>query len=433
MPHKIKRVVMVTPDIQIDRRIILEAKSLIEEGKEVILIAGGNGKMPEHEVLDGIKIKRTIYNGADPRLVWMYKINFMTMNLIAKASNKAINLIAKASNKAISSAARLILKSINLVSKVFGLITFKNGYEKFLANIVIYYHPDVVHVHDLPVLVAGVESVRKNNALLIYDSHELYTEEELPLIPKFWLKIKEHFFIKKANAVITVNPYLKSELETRYSVDNVSIIENATRRNNNFKIEKGYNLFRNELHLPEDSKIILYQGWFAPHRNLVTLVDGMKLLESCYYLILMGYGDYKEDLVRLINDIGMNERVIFVPAKTQEELLNYTASADIGVMPYLRTKNLNNLYSSPNKLYEFIAAGMPILANNLPYYKDIIEKYRNGIVRDMESPRSFANAVEEIFSMDLNTLRTNSLKAYKDLNWDNEGEKIKALYRGLEN
>jgi len=70
----IRRIVMLTPDIQIDRRILLEAKSLTADGKEIIIIAGNDGKMPEYEISDGIKIRRPLYNGGDSRLLWMSRI-----------------------------------------------------------------------------------------------------------------------------------------------------------------------------------------------------------------------------------------------------------------------------------------------------------------------------------------------------------------------
>lgn len=65
---------MLTPDIQIDRRIILEAKSLMAQGKDIIIIAGNDGSMCEYETMDGIKIRRPLYSGVDGRLLWIYRI-----------------------------------------------------------------------------------------------------------------------------------------------------------------------------------------------------------------------------------------------------------------------------------------------------------------------------------------------------------------------
>jgi len=72
------------------------------------------------------------------------------------------------------------------------------------------------------------------------------------------------------------------------------------------------------------------------------------------------------------------------------------------------------------------------VANNLPYYRDINEKYHIGIVRDLEAVESFAAAVREIFIMDLGKLKKNALKAYGVLNWDKESEKLLGLYSRIE-
>lgn len=400
---------MLTPDVQIDRRIILEAQSLIKEGKEVILIAGNDGKMPEYELSEGIKIRRPLYNGIDTRITFFYRLcNFIT------------KLIT-----------RITYKMLGILSVILEKLTKKSGYDFFLAELAEYYRPDVIHAHDLPMLPAAHICSGERKIPLVYDSHELYTEEELPPSAKAMLKSKERKYIKDA-AVITVNPYLKKEFESWYGKKDILIIENATSRRPDFDPDRKYDLFREEYSLTSESRLMLYQGWFSPHRNLATLVQGMQYLDKSHYLLLMGYGEYKDELMELAHKVGVSGNILFIPAKSQEELLFYTASADIGLMPYLKSKNLNNLYSSPNKLYEFIAAGLPILANDLPYYHDIIEKYNNGIVRTIEDPQSFARAVQEIFSCDLQSFRLNAWTAYQELNWDKESEKLLMLYRDFE-
>jgi glycosyltransferase involved in cell wall biosynthesis len=405
----IHRIVMLTPDIEIDRRIILEAQSLIREGKEVILIAGNDGRMPEYEQKDGIKIRRPLYHGIDSRLACFYRWSGSFFNLMSRIVNKMLGKVA------------VVLEQL----------TKKSGYDCYLAELADYYRPDVIHAHDLPMLPAAHICSKDRKIPLVYDSHELYTEEELPKSAKKMLKAKERKYIMDAN-VITVNPYLKKEFESWYGKQGISIIENATARRPDFDPDRRYDLFREEYALPSESRLLLYQGWFSPHRNLATLVKGMKYLDESCYLLLMGYGDYRDELSEIANDAGVSGNVLFVPAKSQEELLFYTASADIGLMPYLKSKNLNNLYSSPNKLYEFIAAGLPILANDLPYYHDIIEKFNNGIVRNIEDPESFAGAVKEMLSGDLGQFRQNARAAYAELNWERESEKLLKVYGELE-
>ncbi len=412
MPKKVKRVVMATPDIMIDRRIILEALSLIKEGKEVILIAGNDGKMEEHEIFEGIKIHRPLFNGVDPRLSLLYRVVAFGISIFSAVLSRILRMLGTS----------------------LDFITLRSGYDLFLSKHISYYRPDVVHIHDLPFLAAGVISSSKGKVPLVYDSHEFYTEQNLPFLATLMLKRKERSFIKKTDTVITVNSYMQREFEKKYSINNVIVIENATKRKFELTPEKKYNLFRKDLVLPPESKLILFQGWFCEERNLATLVNGMTLLDNDYYLLFMGYGDYINELLDMAKDLGIKGRIISVPAKTQAELLYYTSSADIGVIPYTTSnmKNLNHLYSSPNKLYEFIAAGLPVLASDLPFYRDVLGKYNNGIIRDFETPEGFAKGVKDIFAMDLDELRRNALAAYEDLNWDNEAEKLKEIYEDIE-
>jgi len=428
----LNRVVMLTPDIMIDRRIILEADSLIKEGKEVILIAGNDGTYPEYEFIGEIKVYRPLYQGADSRLMWMYKINNKFIHLIMKIKNKFIHILSVLMNKSISLLSKVLNKIPAILSKFLALITLKSGYEKFIEDKAAFFNADVIHVHDLPMLVSGVGAAKSNDSKLIYDSHELYTEEEMPAQYRILLKIKEKLFIGKPNSVITVNPYLKKELENSYDVSDIVVVENATIRPKGFDATKDHDLFRKEYHLPKESVLLLFQGWFASHRNIDTLIKGLQYLDDNVYLLLMGYGEYIEELLQLAKELNVEKRVIYVEAKSQEELLYYTASADIGLMPYLKTKNLNNLYSSPNKLYEFIASGLPILANDLPFYHDMIEKYDIGLVRNLEDPKTFADGVKEMIDGDILKYKNNCIKAYEKVNWDMEALKLIDIYRELE-
>jgi len=484
---------MVTPDIApIDRRIILEAQTLQEAGKEVILIASNDGQHPEYEVFDGIKLYRPKFDGVEERFGFILLLNSVLMmyiawiskmlnqganatsswtghcfNVLSSLTSKVlhgitgsyshltqrlaagilflIRILAWTAHYLILFTARwgnqvisLILRMANLnsqfVLRCLQIFSGESAYDHFLANRISFFRPDVVHAHDLPVLKGAVLAARRCKAYCIYDSHELYTEEDFANHVRWWLSYKERSCLKHVDWVLTVNHFIADELQKRYGFQKIKVVENCSKRPPGFDPEKQhYDLFRKEYQLPSYARILLYQGWFAANRNLATLVEGMACLDHQYYLVMMGYGSYVRELERLAQNCRVSDRVIFVPAKSQAELLYYTASADVGVMPYSKQANLNNFYSSPNKLYEFIAAGLPILANRLPYYEEIIGRFRNGLVADIDTPEAFACAVQEIFTQDLEELRRHSLAAYRELNWDREATKILMIYKDLEN
>jgi glycosyltransferase involved in cell wall biosynthesis len=491
MGKPIRRVVMVTPDLQIDRRILLEAQSLRAAGKEVILIAANDGKQPESEILDDVKLLRPLFNGVDTRFTFVDvlqskmigAINWLSLalnkltNLAASGSSHFFNLLATCFSRVFGVIITVLTRVIGWIALVFQtvirwlalgvhytivlfakfnnlmihwiargvnfsfraclrslqLLSRKTAYDRFIEQNVRFFRGDVVHAHDLPVLKGAVLAARQNKAYCIYDAHELYIEEDFPKYIRWSLKNKEYWCLKRVDWTVTVNHFIADEIRRRYRIEKIEVVENCTKRPMGFDPEtQRYDLFRKEYSLSSEARLLLYQGWFAPTRNLATLVQGMAHLDNRYYLLMMGYGDYAKELKKIAKDCRVDPHVIFVPAKSQAELLYYTASADVGLMPYSGRTNLNTLYSSPNKMYEFIAAGLPILANRLPYYEEVIGRYGNGLVADLNTPEAFAQAVKQLFDQGLADLRRRSLQAYCGLNWDHEAEKLLKIYTTLE-
>ena len=112
-----------------------------------------------------------------------------------------------------------------------------------------------------------------------------------------------------------------------------------------------------------------------------------------------------------------------------EDLAPLTRSADLGVIPY-HGVDLNNYYSSPNKLFEYAIAGLPFLSNDLPFLRSIIDQYGFGVAADLSRPEAAAAAILSIVEnpIKLRELRDLAEKAGEALNWENEGEKLVALY-----
>ncbi len=375
---------MLTPDTRIDRRIILEAKSLVKTGKEVIIIARNNGRLPEEATMDGVTIKRPPYK-------------FTKLN------------------------------------KLNSFITLKSGYDARLAETVLQHTPDVVHIHDLPALRAGILVSERLKVPLIYDMHEFYPEQhKFSFWKKFYWERLEKKYIYKANIIITVNEMLAREIERHYPGLSIGVIQNAVNLPEDFDLSRRYNLFREEYNVPEDSILLLYQGWIAPDRNLEIIIRGMRHLSSSkLYLLIMGYGGYANDLQKLVKYYQLDKKVLFIPAKSQEQLLYYTASADIGIIPYPYGMDVNTNFASPNKLYEFIAAGIPILANNLSFIKKVIDENKFGVCTDIQSEQKFANAAQQFTPEKLTEYRQAIRNNRKKFMWNAEAEKLIKSYDSL--
>jgi glycosyltransferase involved in cell wall biosynthesis len=152
------------------------------------------------------------------------------------------------------------------------------------------------------------------------------------------------------------------------------------------------------------------------------------------HLVFMGYGEAQSELEEIAISRNLTGRVHFKSAVSQAELLFWTASADAGVIPY-QNIDMNNRYCSPNKLFEFILAGVPIIANDLPFLRSVIEGEGFGLVRRLDDEAAYAEAINEMFDTSAggpSRFRPRILAERGRYSWQAEKSKILELYNGLE-
>ncbi|MEC1714816.1 glycosyltransferase [Schinkia azotoformans] len=516
---KQKRIVMITPDQMIDRRILIEAETLLKEGYEVYVIAGWDGNQIDlFEELDGIKIERIKYEGIDKRIEHLYKIQSKAINklndistkynnlfgkiaqkfttkvnnvinnrtscvnqssiflqnkftkwavkninrrlinrLINKMSglsirflglylrglnllsikklglvNKIITILLKAKNFIVGTTGKIINKLVYLCARVFPKLMELNGYEHAYYQSAVFYNPDIIHVHDLPMLKIGMKVKKDLGIPLVYDMHEFYPEQDVfTKQQQQYLRKTERKYINQCDSLITVNPLLAEEISKTYGDIKINVIQNATVLPEGFH-NREYDRFREEYGVSKDEFILLYQGWISEHRNIQNLVRGMSLVDKPVKLVIMGYGDYKNELEKICESLGIRDKVLFVPAKSQKELLSYTASADVGIIPYPFGLDPNTKYASPNKLYEFIASQLPILCNNLPFVKSVVEKNEFGQVIELETPEDFAHALNSFPFEKLHVFKNNLLNNGENYIWEKEKINLLNIYRHID-
>jgi glycosyltransferase involved in cell wall biosynthesis len=149
-------------------------------------------------------------------------------------------------------------------------------------------------------------------------------------------------------------------------------------------------------------------------------------------LVVLGDGLLLSYLQKIAQKKELRGRVYFHAAVPQNELLALTAAADVGIIPYQATC-LNNLYCTPNKLFEFIAAGLPILATDLPEIRRLVEGQQIGIVGDTSSPQKLAVLMDDFFS---EKQRFTTWKAHVSvvrhlICWEQEEKKLLEIYGAL--
>jgi glycosyltransferase involved in cell wall biosynthesis len=192
-----------------------------------------------------------------------------------------------------------------------------------------------------------------------------------------------------------------------------------------------YDLIREQLGLGPERKIVLYQGWMSEGRGLENLVRSARLLVDGAAVVFMGYGEYEATL-RGMAQAEPDGLVHFIPAVPQRDLLAYCASADVGVIPY-QAVDLNNYYTSPNKLFDFIQAALPIVASDLPFLRKVIVSDGLGAVAKLDSPETYAAAINSVLSGrdEVEKVRANLRRVAPMYTWAAQGRKLVEGYDGM--
>lgn len=253
-------------------------------------------------------------------------------------------------------------------------------------------NPDLVVSSDLPGLVGASRAARKLNRPHAHDCHELYLESTaLSRLDKFLFHPFERMYMRRADVVFAVNHSIAAEYRRRYGLKRMRVVRNCAQLPGHIEPVELWRV----AHLPRQSTILLYQGGFAPGRGLEVLIDGVSELPENVALVMLGFGAMEEELWQLAAKRGIGDRFRIVPAVPPEQLLSYTAGAAVGIIPY-QPVSRNNYFSLPNKVFEYTAVGVPIIASDLPELRKVAVSSRCGVVYDPYDPASFTAAAANL-------------------------------------
>lgn len=270
---------------------------------------------------------------------------------------------------------------------------------------------DIVYANDLDTLLAaGLISVVKRKPL-IYDSHELFTELPELVTRKFkqrlwyWL---EKFMLKQVDVGIAVSDSVAVELKKRYKKEFV-VVRNVPKSKVNVDVVKS------------TEKIIIYQGALNIGRGLEKLIFAMQNVTDAK-LLIAGSGDIEGQLIGLTNQLGLDGKVQFVGRLSPEALSLLTSRATIGVS-LEEDMGLNYRCALPNKLFDYLHAGLPVLVSDMPEMKSIVDSYNVG--RTLKRNASSDRLAECLMAMindqkQMSLWKQNAKKAAVELCWDNE-------------
>jgi glycosyltransferase involved in cell wall biosynthesis len=285
---------------------------------------------------------------------------------------------------------------------------------------------DIIHCHDLNTLQFGVRAkiFKPRKLKLIYDAHEYETQRNgLHGWQWTYVKLKERFLIKFCDRVITVSPTIADEYVRLYGIEKPEVILNCPILRTEEIIKK--NLFREYFGIPLSKKIFLYQGYLYPGRGIEVILEAFNQLNlSDGVLVFMGEGTLA-DKIKKHEKYGKS--VFIHPFVSGEVLLGYTSSADCGIA-FIEDISLSDRYCLPNKLFEYIAAGIPVVSSGLPDLKKFINTYEVGTVSDSSDVKGFIQAFNNLPNLDSSELAENILKTRALFNWGTQEKILLELY-----
>ena len=195
--------------------------------------------------------------------------------------------------------------------------------------------------------------------------------------------------------------------------------------------EVGELRLRREAGINGSKRIVLYQGVIEADRGLLNAVAALKFLSAGTLLVVLGYGAGKAELEERALELKVNDRVLIVPPVPQPLLMSYTSDADVGIIPLLDVKS--HSYACPGKLFEYIAAGLPLVVSDMPDLKRIVQKYGLGEVYAWNSVEGLAAALSKLLESESyrKTCSSNArIAQLKDLSWERQSARFcEAIFR----
>lgn len=359
-----------------DNRVYKTAKSLTDFGYTVTIIALLKGDVKAKDEIDGIPIER---------------IELKTMRLPEGTLWGAI-------------------KYLEIIWKMVW------RYRKY----------DIWHCNDFEIFFMGVlAKMTRPKLKLVYDSHEYQSERYGKAgIEKKFISRMEKWTIHKAEAFITVSAGIAEEYKRRFGVKSPYLVYNSPHLTEVTKSD----ILRDKFGIGKEVKIFLYQGGLAVSRGMELLLETFeKMNDPSIHLVMMGSGTFQP----LVEEVAARSSVVhFHPSVPYHDLIQYTASVDVGI---ISTQNLclNNWFCMPNKLFEYIQAEIPVLTNNLHDCRQVVKEWEIGEVIPEYNAEDLERSVRAMAKKDLSIYQEGLKKAKKNFQWNTEEKKLEEIYANV--
>ncbi len=295
-----------------------------------------------------------------------------------------------------------------------------------LCDAIVAEKPDIIHANDLNVLIGAYRASRKLHCKLVYDAHEINAEnigsDKTAKLMKRAMAFVERRIMKKADVNVCTNHAAAAYFAENYHIEPPLVVTNCTLKKEAARVDTKHDGFE-----------VLNHGRFYAGRGYDIMIEAAPLLKDCtdVTLALRGYGTMEEELRNRKDTLGA-DNVIFYPPVRVEELILSASASHVGVA-MTEPICLNFKLSVSNKLFEYAAAGLPVILSDIPEHRYLNDKYQFGIVLPQNTPEAFAEAVRKLSGDPAFYAQcaANAARMAAEINWENEFEKLLSRERAM--
>lgn len=314
----------------------------------------------------------------------------------------------------------------------------KQEFKRFLHTFTVFKaarktNADLYHFHDPELIPVGVLLRIFTGKPVIFDAHEHYPNAIMSKkYLKSWMKKPVRFIYEAIERIslpiLSGVIYTTDEVGERYQRYNSCKIEN-------YPLTEMFTLNHSAL---KDPDMILYLGGITPIRGIEQLIEAFSSAADEHpdaRFVFVGRFEsdaFERKIKQKVKAYGLADRVEFMGSVPYSEIETYLSKASIGIIPYLPEPN--HLVCLPNKLFEYMAAGVAILASDFPHYRKVVENSRSGLLIDPKKPESIADALNVLLDNPEKTkdFGVNGRMSFETTyNWETEEKKLVSFYKKL--
>ena len=321
---------------------------------------------------------------------------------------------------------RIHLRTRCLPKNLFGqLIKY---FELNLKAGLFYQKTDIIHCNDLgPLPIAVLMKLFSVGRIkIVYDAHELETEVcGMSRIRKILSKVLEKLLIYYIDSIIVVSDSIAEWYKNQYNLRNIHVIKNVPYRVD--RKSEHSNILKETFYMQDNEILYVYQGALGNGRGIEILLNVFSKVDEKKHIVFMGYGDLEDTIKKYENKFS---NIHFHPAVKPEEIMSYAKSADVGIC-LIENICLSYFYSLPNKLFEYIASGLPVIVSNFPEMGKIVDENKCGWKISVDEA-SLIDLIESISNEDIKEKRDNVLlNCRSKFDWHQEERNLLKVYSHL--